>query len=769
MGKVDVIVTLYVPTRETLALARRCILSVLLRTDSPFRLILVDDCSPLDEIRTFVRQVARRFSSRDIVTLFNEANLGFVKTANRAMEYGDPQGYDVVLLNNDTEVTQGWLASMVAVAYRHRRIATVTPMSNNATIASFPVMHAENVLPPGYSVPDMGRLLRRWSPGAAPEIPTGHGFCLFIKRSVLREVGVFDAVAFGKGYGEENDFCCRCLERGYYHALDDTTFVYHKGEASFQGSRAAVTGTAFETLIHRYPFFKSVIVAFEGQDPLRAMRQALGREMQLPPLPKSEPAPPQPTRVLFLNFAGGPFNGLRRYTEDLIRGLGATARVFVLESDGIDMALRDGLGLQLYYTRLEQKLNWNNVYTNLAYRRVLSYVVEQLHIQLIQVNSFEGHTFDVMDVAEELGIPVLYVSHDFELVCPTHFLVGPGGTLCRMCGHGDEEEGCLERNPYLVSGSGSTAQLSRYRDFVSREVIARLSMAVCPSYSAQERLIRAYSAIAPKTVVIPHGVPDRQERTITKPSRSGTLRVATVGALHELKGQELLRDTARQLPAGAFEFHHFGTSGDRIERVIYHGPYQAAMLPDLLEESGIDVVLMLSLLPETFGYTLSEVALARIPVVALDVGAVAERVRASSLGWVVPYDDPRAVVETLTRLASNRALLENAGRWMRVNDVARLREMSARYVSIYGRVATKQERAGVRPGFEEFLRVTAHPNQVRIDELVAAMGRLEGQVRDLRLQNEILTGSLPVRIARMIHRIPGMGAVLRQARSRLRA
>ena len=40
-------------------------------------------------------------------------------------------------------------------------------------------------------------------------IPTAVGFCMYIRRECLKEVGEFRAEVFGKGYGEENDFCLR--------------------------------------------------------------------------------------------------------------------------------------------------------------------------------------------------------------------------------------------------------------------------------------------------------------------------------------------------------------------------------------------------------------------------------------------------------------------------------------------------------------------------------------------------------------------------------
>ena len=56
---------------------------------------------------------------------------------------------------------------------------------------------------------------------------------MYIRRDRLDDVGYFDEATFGKGYGEENDWCQRAEKRGWtnYHQLN--VFAYHKGGVSF--------------------------------------------------------------------------------------------------------------------------------------------------------------------------------------------------------------------------------------------------------------------------------------------------------------------------------------------------------------------------------------------------------------------------------------------------------------------------------------------------------------------------------------------------------
>eukprot|EP01035_Chromulina_nebulosa_P045440 gene45440-61565_t len=181
-----------------------------------------------------------------MLLLENPENLGFVGTVNRGMALSTQA--DVLLLNSDTEVANDWLDRLCATAYAQARNGTVTPFSNNATICSYPRFCEPNALPPGHTTASLDALAAQANPGAAVDVPTGVGFCMYIRRDCLDAVGLFDVPNFGKGYGEENDFCRRALARGWrnLHALD--TFVLHSGGVSVGASKSQRELDAMETL-----------------------------------------------------------------------------------------------------------------------------------------------------------------------------------------------------------------------------------------------------------------------------------------------------------------------------------------------------------------------------------------------------------------------------------------------------------------------------------------------------------------------------------------
>ena len=68
-------------------------------------------------------------------------------------------------------------------------------------------------------------------------MPTGHGFCLYIRAECLDETGLLREDLFAQGYGEENDFCMRARHLGWRHVAVPGVFVAHHGAGSFNAAR----------------------------------------------------------------------------------------------------------------------------------------------------------------------------------------------------------------------------------------------------------------------------------------------------------------------------------------------------------------------------------------------------------------------------------------------------------------------------------------------------------------------------------------------------
>lgn len=230
--------------------------------------LFCDDASPEPEVSAFLRSLidAQPFEVR---VVRRERNLGFVGNVNAA--FAETGLDDVVLLNSDTLPGAGWLQRLRACLDADPRIATATPWSNNAEICSLPDLCRPGPLPDD---PDRwARACAEACAGEFPELPTGVGFCMAIRRACLDRIGDFDAETFGRGYGEENDFCLRARAHGWRNVLCGDAFVGHEGGASFSLEGLAPGGGNLTRLLNRYPDYNRSVAEFIMADPLRPLRQ----------------------------------------------------------------------------------------------------------------------------------------------------------------------------------------------------------------------------------------------------------------------------------------------------------------------------------------------------------------------------------------------------------------------------------------------------------------------------------------------------------------
>src|SRR5262249_8279183 len=92
-------------------------------------------------------------------------------------------------------------------------------------------------------------------------VPTGVGFCLYLRESVLDLLGGFD-VAFERGYNEENDWAMRAQEMGFVSRRANRAFVYHYGSCSFGTEQKQLHERNKEILDQRYPHYEPQVREF---------------------------------------------------------------------------------------------------------------------------------------------------------------------------------------------------------------------------------------------------------------------------------------------------------------------------------------------------------------------------------------------------------------------------------------------------------------------------------------------------------------------------
>lgn len=495
---VDIIIPVY-NGYEDLQL---CIPSVKKHTDlTRHRIILINDCSPDERIAPYLDRLA----GENILVLHNEKNLGFSGNVNKGICISGDR--DVILLNSDTVVTAGWVDKIRACAYREESIGTVTPLSNSATLCSVPVMCQDNQVPEHVTIDEYAALIERCSLHRYPEITVAVGFCMFIKRRVIEDVGLFDAETFGRGYGEENDFCNRALQMGYHHVMCDDTFIYHKGTASFDTEeKQALLQEHTAILEQRYPEQMKRNHLYCMENPDQEIRDNINMYTQLHNGKKNL------LYLIHLDFrerAMSNIGGTQIHVKELMEEFRDEYNVFVAARDG------EYLRVTAYTDLGEVPLKFEigkapdfPVFRSAHLRRIFDQVLMAFSIDLVHVHHTQDLSLEIYEAARALDIPVIATLHDYYYACPTILLLDGENHFCTSADAQMTEEEretrcreCLWKKRQIVP-QGDYLRIWRREN---GRALALCWELIFPSKSARDIFLSYYPALADKCRVIYHG------------------------------------------------------------------------------------------------------------------------------------------------------------------------------------------------------------------------------------------------------------------------
>jgi GT2 family glycosyltransferase/glycosyltransferase involved in cell wall biosynthesis len=724
----DIIIPVYAGE----AVTRRCIDSVLAATCiTPCSVLVVDDCSPEPALSAWLESLA---VTGRIELLRNARNLGFVGSVNRALAVHPER--DVVLLNSDTEVAGDWLDRLAGCAEAHPEAATLTPLSNNATICSYPYEGWMGGVPGTLGLAGLDALIARRLPGVVADLPTGVGFCMFIRRDCLARVGGLDEQAFGRGYGEENDLCRRAAKAGWRNLLCADVFVFHQGSVSFGAGRHELMREGARALRRLHPEYDGLVRRFIEADPLRPLREAIDAARrqagaaEAQALMDEQAAAPRRALLPPLGDEGDTvvFNAMEAVTapdatawmQGGTQGAWAPVCLHVTHSWGggverwvQDMAAADGGGRALLLrsrsarncagVRLELVepsaggevlLAWDLVEAidtcaihHARYREIIDEVLAGFGVEAVIVSSLIGHALDVF----EQTLPTVLVLHDMFPFCPALF--GCFGGECTQCERARLAE-CFATNPHNAFWHRADVDAWQAVRAACARAIGRPNVSIAaPSRSVLERYAQLFPVLRSRPArVIPHGLHDAPARHHHRRLRAGgavpaRLRVLVPGRLHPHKGLDLLRALMPALAEFAdvmlLGCGDFGRAFEQWPHVQVVVDYSRAQMPAHVAAFDPDCALLLSTLPETFSYTLSEMQALGIPIVATALGAFVERIQDGEDGFLVA-PTAMAVEARLRALATSPDALTRVARFLGTCPVRTARRMLADYLDLIG-------------------------------------------------------------------------------------
>ena len=614
-GKTAEAITVVIPVYGAIFETLHCLYSVLCaKSRLDIRLIVIDDCSPGPDVFEQLSVLANEY--RLFQLWRNDENGGFVYSANRGLFAADG---DVILLNSDTIVSDFWVDKLVGVAKSDETIASVSPMTNNATILSYPYPNRENGLVDTLSHYQIDEFFSENTSLLKPvEVPVNVGFCMLIKQDALQAVGGFDEALFGVGYGEECDWCMRATYLGYKHVVATNTYVYHHGIVSFSEKAAQRQALAGQALAIRHPEYWPLVARFCNEDSLFRVRRNVDIKRLKHHLSKYKGV-----ILHVLHALGGGTEGYARDVAQMLLG-------YSFESV---FARPDHVG------RLEMAAYSARDMPNLVFNcaddvDLVNKLFKEINLSRMHFHNVIGFSPEATKFIANINIPQTLTLHDYVSICPQLNLLDqrlqycgvPPARLCNTC--------LRERHPPVPADS-----ISAWR----REWHGRLKKAdrvIAPSYFVKDAVTKVFPDVP--VSVVPH-YEEREYEAFAEgePSDSAIREIAVLGNLSFHKGRGIIYSCARNSYARRLplQFVVFGSIdleenqfGGKLRKM---GTYERANLGDHLSRTKCRIGFLPSVWPETFSYVLSEFLAFGLYPVVFNLGAQAERLAAAGIGTIL--------------------------------------------------------------------------------------------------------------------------------------
>ena len=605
-------------------------------TTTPYRLIVVNDASPDERVKPLLLERLKKHPSAIFVD--HETNLGFVKSVTEAYSHTSSH---FLILNTDTEVPSHWIERLMHPILNMERVASTTPFTNSGQIASFPNFIADNDIFEAMSVDALDQHFKGINPEKFyAEVPTGVGFCMGVNYDLIQEIGFFVEEEFGRGYGEENDWCQRAITAGYTNLLVPNLFVYHKHGGSFSAEdKAKLMKENAIKLLHKHPHYDKDVANYVAKDPHQILRNIL--------VIVASSHNEQGLHLIIDQALGG---GANHYSRDLIER-------YKRENKKILYLVYD------YYAN-SYNIHFDYKEYHFSYRfgslNKLQAFISHLRIEEIFLNnlvSFQENDallswIEILAKGDSrLVIPI----HDYYPICPNYTLLDPEGNFCEIPNSLHTCQTCLKSNKLewktfvqddidIRSWRASWGRLLKHSDEI-----------ICFSNSSKDLLLRVYRDIEhSKIEIIPHQVVALPPiERVAKTDKAYTT-IGILGAINQAKGANIIEELLKRIDEKSLSIKVvlIGEISKNISSTNFKmtGRYQREELPELVVEHEIDIFLLPSVCPETFSYTTQEIIMMDMPLMVFDIGAPAERVAHYDKGVVLTKEYVTNILKYISRL-----------------------------------------------------------------------------------------------------------------------
>jgi GT2 family glycosyltransferase len=603
--KLGYILPVYADTKVTVA-CLNCVLGS--KTNLEIKVLIVNDCSPEPDMASALSEIAENDHRVKILT--NSTNLGFVQSVNLAASHDFLSGINFVILNSDCFVGD-WIADTFVTIYQsYEDIGTITATTNNGTICSFPKLLGQSKNAFDLAHTEIAEYLANTGIGVV-EIPVGVGHCIFVNRYCWERNAGFD-ISFGKGYGEEVDFCLKLRAQGYKNVQALEIYVEHIGEVSFSSSRENEVETATKVINERFPYFEPDVSYYLNSAPF-----VYAKLLVLSEICKAAKIP---VVLNFLHELGG---GVSTSILNTIKAF---------DSDAVFINVTPFKGENYFRSEIFICEKGKAVSEEPTDKMVLDFhldhafmtkIIKLLKPRILHLHHFYSAAFNDLSCLVPHCEKVFFTIHDYSSFCRRTFFVRNAKSMdvCQTV----EAKKCEACSP--------SDNISLIMALTQNTWLKQSDLILCPSKSVESNL-KSFGVDTP-TKVVYHD--DFEQKFYNLKTRNSAKRVTIgiVGHMSDHKGGFQLSEVARKLSntddAGiTFKFVVLGSLHGEYNlpsNVVATGDYKEQDFIDLVKTHLIDAFFFPSIAQETFSFSLSRAFQTGLPLIVPNVGVYAERTK----------------------------------------------------------------------------------------------------------------------------------------------
>jgi GT2 family glycosyltransferase/glycosyltransferase involved in cell wall biosynthesis len=625
-----------IPAYRGLEETRACLDSLFAALPKGDKIIVVDDATPEPPLAAFLDKLA---AAGHITLCRHTQNQGFPAAANTGFQAA--KGRDILLLNSDTLVPPGAIETLRDIAYAHADTGSVTPFSNEATILSYPNPRGGNPMPDLAEATRLNTRAREANGTQSLEIPTGIGFCMYLRHDCLKATGGFRADIFAQGYGEENDWCIRARHLGFTHRAAIGAYVAHIGGVSFRAAALGLTKRNLAILNRLYPGYHEMVMATIAADRLAPARARMDAA-------RLKSGPKQNAVLLISHSHGG---GVARQVAAQMAELRAqNLRPLLLLTQFPDESKPTPYPWPALLTEGSPSDYPNLAFTLPHEAPALHRLLQAARVKKIILHHSLGHHPSVRDLATSLNLPLDIVIHDYASFCPRVNLLTRASpdVQPRYCGEPSPSgcADCCSRDTYeLLDPTPIPALLAR-----SRREFSVATTITAPSADTARRISRHFPGVKPSITPWEN---DSLPVSLTPPG-TGRRKIVIIGGIGYSKGFDLLLDCAEDATQRrlALDFIVAGSSADDAKllatgRIFVTGAYAEGQAQPLIAKIRPDLAFLPSIWPETWCFALSEAWRAGLYAIAFDLGAQSERIKTTGRGVTLPLGLPASRINDI--------------------------------------------------------------------------------------------------------------------------